>query len=62
MLGDEAHKALYIKLAKQHDQEELLEVARGVANNMNVKKKGAYFMRVFFGRKTKAKTKTNVSR
>ncbi len=55
MLHDEAHKALYIKLAKQHDQEDLMTVARNVADKINVKNKGAYFMRVFFGKKTKKK-------
>jgi len=55
MLKDEGHKALYIKLAKEHDQEELLETARLVAGKINVKNKGAYFMRVFFGKEAKTK-------
>jgi hypothetical protein len=59
MLDDEAHKALYIKLAKQYDHEDLVSVARSVADKINVKNKGAYFMRVFFGRKAKVKNKTN---
>ncbi|MGC9603517.1 MAG: hypothetical protein ABSF47_03555 [Minisyncoccia bacterium] len=62
MLKDEGHKALYIKLAKEHDQEKLLGVARRVADKINVKNKGAYFMRVFFGKKarrTKGKKNNN---
>ena len=55
ILKDEKHKALYIKLAKEHDQQGLLETARQVANKMNVKNKGAYFMSVFFGKKEKKK-------
>ena len=51
MLHDEAHKVLYIKLAKQYDQEDLMAAARGVADKINIKNKGAYFMRVFFGKK-----------
>jgi len=55
MLRDEKHKALYIKLAKEHDQERLLDAARRVADKINVKNKGAYFMSVFFGKKAKTK-------
>lgn len=53
MLGDEAHKALYIKLAKEQDQEKLLSIARDVADKINVKNKGAYFMGVLFKKRNK---------
>ena len=53
MLNDEKHKALYIKLAKEHDHEKLLTTARSVAERINVKNKGAYFMGVLFKKKSK---------
>lgn len=48
ILDDTKHKALYIKLAKQHDADKLLTLAKRVAGMKNVKNKGAYFMRVLF--------------
>jgi hypothetical protein len=44
ILEDRKHKALYIKLAKERDPEQLLAMAKSVAENKNVKNKGAYFM------------------
>ncbi len=52
-LGDDEHKALYIKLAKQYDEQELLSLARNIAEKKDVKNKGAYFMKVFFGDRNK---------
>ena len=49
ILGDDKHKALYIKLVKTHG-EALLGIAKDVAARGNVKNKGAYFMRVVAGR------------
>lgn len=46
ILGDRAHKSLYIKLAKQKGKDAMLMAAKSVAQNKNVKNKGAYFMRV----------------
>ena len=46
ILGDQKHKALYIKLAKEKDQGRLLQVAKEVADRKNVRKPGAYFMRL----------------
>jgi hypothetical protein len=46
ILGDRAHKALYIKLAKEGNIDRLLGIAKDVADRKNVKNKGAYFMRV----------------
>lgn len=54
ILRDEKHKALYIKLAKEHDHEKLLDVARSVADKLNIKNKGAYFMSVIFSKKSKS--------
>ncbi len=48
ILGDNAHKALYIKLAKEHNEERLIRLARDIAEKRNVKNKGAYFMRMLF--------------
>lgn len=53
ILEDASHKALYIKLAKENDGETLLALAKRVAENKDIKNKGAYFMRVFYGEKRK---------
>lgn len=45
-LGDEKHKSLYIKLAKEHDADMLMRLAKDVADRKEVKNKGAYFMTV----------------
>lgn len=45
-LSDPAHKALYIKLAKNGNANELLSLAKDVADRDNIKNKGAYFMRL----------------
>lgn len=45
ILGDASHKALYIKLAKEHDEEKLLSLAKDIAQNKQIKNHGAYFMR-----------------
>ncbi len=46
ILSDEAHKSLYMKLAKEYKQDRLLELAKSVTERKNVKNKGAYFMRL----------------
>lgn len=46
LLDDREHKALYIKLAKERNQQELLSLAKDIAEKKTVKKKGAYFMSV----------------
>lgn len=45
-LGDPEHKALYIKLAKMHNPELLLRLAKGIAERPSVRNPGAYFMRL----------------
>ena len=51
ILRDMPHKALYIKLAKEHDNcERLLALAKSVAERRGVNNKGAYFMKLFFDR------------
>ena len=44
LLGDKAHKSLYIKLARENDGEALLRLAREISRMGHVAKKGAYFM------------------
>lgn len=46
LLRDEKHKVLYIKLAKEFDEAELLAIAKNVSERRNIKNKGAYFMRI----------------
>jgi len=45
-LLDEKHKALYIKLAKEHSPEKLLSLAKEIAEKKHIKNKGAYFMKI----------------
>jgi hypothetical protein len=47
MLGDRAHKSLYIRLAKGGNKSLLLSVAKDVSERRGIKNKGAYFMRVW---------------
>lgn len=47
ILEDESHKSLYMKLAKEHDPDELLKLAKSIAERKNIKNKGAYFMKLF---------------
>jgi hypothetical protein len=44
ILGDEKHKSLYIKLAKERNAQELRLLARSVADRTGVKNPGALFM------------------
>ncbi|MBI5732419.1 hypothetical protein HY967_00460 [Candidatus Jorgensenbacteria bacterium] len=46
ILEDPKHKALYIKLAKEHGPHELLKLAKDVASRSNINNMGAYFMRL----------------
>jgi kynurenine formamidase len=46
ILKDRKHKALYIKLAKTKNAQELLGLAKDVAGRKNIKNKGAYFMAI----------------
>ena len=51
MLHDQEHKALYIKLAKEYPADELLGLAKGIAERSDIKNHGAYFMRVVTARR-----------
>lgn len=57
MLDDKQHKSLYIKLAREMDEQELLSLAKKVAEMKHIEKKGAYFMKVIFSNKSKQKQK-----
>lgn len=50
ILGDKKHKALYIKLAQQHDASILLAIAKDTADRKNIANRGAYFMKVLHER------------
>jgi len=51
ILGDEKHKALYIKLARNGNADKLLRLAKEIAEKSGIKNKGAYFMTCLFHRK-----------
>ncbi|MFA4999451.1 MAG: hypothetical protein WC519_01860 [Parcubacteria group bacterium] len=46
-LGDNNHKSLYIKMAREENGEKMLYMAKSIAENPRVKNKGAYFMRIW---------------
>lgn len=46
ILGDQKHTALYIKIAKTVDGQTLLQTAKLIMQNKNVRNPGAYFMRI----------------
>ncbi len=48
ILNDESHKSLYIKLAKDFNNDKLLRLAKTIAENHRIKNKGAYFMRLLY--------------
>ncbi|MGC8776275.1 MAG: hypothetical protein ACP5QN_03120 [Minisyncoccia bacterium] len=62
LLKDWSHKSLYIKLAKEIDDQKLLEIAKLVNENKKIKNPGAYFMAILkkenlIKKETKPKTK-----
>ena len=46
LLEDAKHKALYMKLAKTYDQNELLQLAKSISESGKIFNKGAYFMKM----------------
>lgn len=46
LLRDKSHISLYIKLAKERNPDNLLRIAKTIAEQKNIKNKGAYFMSV----------------
>ncbi len=59
ILEDLKHKSLYIKLAKEYNEQELLALAKIIAQKKNVKNKGAYFMRIWKFTPSTTKKKKN---
>ncbi|MDO8601853.1 MAG: hypothetical protein Q7R62_01840 [bacterium] len=51
LLHDLEHKSLYIKMAKIHNPDRLLALAKSVAEKRDVKNPGAYFMKLVQGMK-----------
>lgn len=54
LLEDDGHKSLYIRLAKKHNNDYLLRLAKNIAEKKNITNKGAYFMKVFFDKNPKS--------
>lgn len=54
ILDDQKHKALYIKLAKERDSDQLMKIAKDISERRDVKNKGAYFMKVMQSEQNKA--------
>ena len=46
LLQDKKHTALYIKLAKQANNEELIRIAKTITEKKDISNYGAYFMKV----------------
>lgn len=46
LLEDQSHKSLYMKLAKEYDNTDLMIAARDIAEKENIQNKGAYFMSI----------------
>jgi len=53
ILGDQEHKSLYIKLAKEGDEQQLLTLAKDISQRKNIRNKGAYFMKMLSESKKK---------
>ncbi len=49
ILEDNKHKAIYMKMAKKHNNDHLLHLAKKIAERKNIINKGAYFMKIFYG-------------
>jgi len=46
ILADPDHKSLYMRLSKKYDNDELIRLAKNLAERKNIENKGAYFMRM----------------
>lgn len=46
ILEDPKYKSLYMRLAKTYNNDELLRLAKNVAERKDITKKGAYFMKL----------------
>lgn len=59
LLNDRKHKSLYIKLAKEYNEQELLTVAKLINTNKKIKNKAAYFMKIWKFTPSTTKNKKN---
>ena len=50
ILDDNKHKALYMKMAKKHNNDHLIHLAKKISEKKNITNKGAYFMKIFYAR------------
>ncbi len=46
LLDDPKHKSLYMRLAKNFNNSDLIRLARSLADRKNIQNKGAYFMKM----------------
>ena len=46
ILNDKEHKALYMRVSKMYDNQQLIGLAKDLAERKNVDNRGAYFMRM----------------
>lgn len=46
ILNDDSHKSLYIKMSQKYDNNELIRLAKDVAERRGIKNRGAYFMKI----------------
>ena len=46
LLQDSAHTPIYIRLAKLYDNQQLLGLAKTITKRVDIKNKGAYFMKM----------------
>ena len=53
ILDDQKHKGLYMRLAKKYNNNDLMILAKDVADRPNISNRGAYFMKVFKENKNK---------
>ena len=49
ILDDQDHKALYMRLSKEYDASDLLQLARSLEERKTIENRGAYFMRMLKG-------------
>lgn len=48
LLDDFSHKSLYIKLAKEKESMDLLQIAKDISQMKNLRNRGSYFMSVVY--------------
>ncbi len=46
LLHDQEHKSLYMRIAKMYDNQQLIRIAKDLAERKNIDNRGAYFMKM----------------